>query len=168
MTEKYEFIDGEAGNFPVQQTCTWAGVSTSGFYHWRSRPLSATAKRRAELRAVILQVFSDSQETYGYRRVHAALRWLTLVRLEAVSADGKSSVRRRGCDGGAAPGVRPRSHGRARTPRSGRAEPCGTYRAWPAPARRTSSVLLVTPSVRPTRSSMPVTSCGVSSRAWAT
>ncbi|MFE2473036.1 IS3 family transposase, partial [Streptomyces mirabilis] len=42
--------------------------------HWRSRPLSATAKRRAELRAVILQVFSDSQETYGYRRVHAALQ----------------------------------------------------------------------------------------------
>ncbi|MFF4136581.1 IS3 family transposase [Streptomyces mirabilis] len=74
MTEKYEFIDGEAGNFPVQQMCTWAGVSTSGFYHWRSRPLSATAKRRAELRAVILQVFSDSQETYGYRRVHAALQ----------------------------------------------------------------------------------------------
>ncbi|MEU9546725.1 IS3 family transposase [Streptomyces mirabilis] len=74
MTEKYEFIDGEAGNFPVQQMCIWAGVSTSGFYHWGSRPLSATAKRRAELRAVILQVFSDSQETYGYRRVHAALQ----------------------------------------------------------------------------------------------
>ncbi|WP_107383001.1 IS3 family transposase [Streptomyces agglomeratus] len=74
VTEKYEFIDGEAQNFPVQQMCTWAGVSTSGFYHWRSRPLSATAKRRAELRAVILQVFSDSQETYGYRRVHAVLQ----------------------------------------------------------------------------------------------
>jgi transposase InsO family protein len=74
VTEKYEFIDGEAGNFPVQQMRTWAGVSTSGFYHWRSRPLSATAKRRAELRAVILQVFSDSQETYGYRRVYAALQ----------------------------------------------------------------------------------------------
>ncbi|MGW1617350.1 IS3 family transposase, partial [Streptomyces sp. NPDC002285] len=74
MTEKYEFIGGEAGNFPVQQMCTWAGVSTSGVYHWRSRPLSATAKRRAELRAVSLQVFSDSQETYGYRRVHAVLK----------------------------------------------------------------------------------------------
>ncbi|WP_099055635.1 IS3 family transposase [Streptomyces noursei] len=74
VTEKYEFIDGESDNFPVQQMCAWAGVSTSGFYHWRSRPLSATAKRRAELKTVILQVFSDSQETYGYRRVHAALR----------------------------------------------------------------------------------------------
>ncbi|WP_099055767.1 IS3 family transposase [Streptomyces noursei] len=74
VTEKYEFIDGESDNSPVQQMCAWAGVSTSGFYHWRSRPLSATAKRRAELKTVILQVFSDSQETYGYRRVHAALQ----------------------------------------------------------------------------------------------
>lgn len=54
MTEKYEFIDGEAGNFLVRQMCTRAGVSTSGFCHWRSRPLSATANRRAELRDVIL------------------------------------------------------------------------------------------------------------------
>lgn len=58
----------------MKQMCAWAGVSTSGFYNWRSRPLSATAKRRAELRAVILQVFSDSQGTYGYRRVHAVLQ----------------------------------------------------------------------------------------------
>ncbi|SCF90987.1 hypothetical protein GA0115254_124328 [Streptomyces sp. Ncost-T10-10d] len=76
MTEKYEFIDGEADNFPVQQMCTWAGVSTSGFYHWRSRPVSATAKRRAELRAVILQVFSDSA---GAELVRALMRELGLV-----------------------------------------------------------------------------------------
>jgi transposase InsO family protein len=54
--------------------CAWAGVSTSGFYHWRSQPLSATAERRAELKAIIHQVFSDAHETYGYRRVHASLK----------------------------------------------------------------------------------------------
>ncbi|GAA1930940.1 IS3 family transposase [Streptantibioticus ferralitis] len=74
MTEKYEFIDGEAGNYPVRRMCVWAGVSTSGFHQWRSRPLSSTAGRRAELKAIIRQVFSDSHETYGYRRVHAALQ----------------------------------------------------------------------------------------------
>ncbi|WP_331721333.1 IS3 family transposase [Streptomyces sp. NBC_00212] len=73
VTEKYEFIDGESDNFSIQRMCAWAGVSTSGFYHWRSRPLSATAERRAELKAIIQQVFADSHETYGYRRVHAAL-----------------------------------------------------------------------------------------------
>jgi transposase InsO family protein len=74
VTEKYEFIDGEAGTYPVQRMCAWAGVSTSGFYHWRSRPLSATSERRTELKEIIRLVFSDSHETYGYRRVHAALK----------------------------------------------------------------------------------------------
>ncbi|WP_329467233.1 IS3 family transposase [Streptomyces sp. NBC_01431] len=73
VTEKYEFIDGESDSFPVQRMCAWAGVSTCGFYHWRSRPMSATAERRAELKAIIQRVFADSHETYGYRRVHAAL-----------------------------------------------------------------------------------------------
>ncbi|WP_406505378.1 IS3 family transposase [Streptomyces sp. NBC_00212] len=74
VTEKYEFIDGESGTYPVQRMCDWAGVSKSGFYHWRSRPLSATAERRTALKATIRQVFTDSHETYGYRRVHAALQ----------------------------------------------------------------------------------------------
>ncbi|MEU5307066.1 hypothetical protein [Streptomyces noursei] len=100
MTEKHEFIDGEADNFPMRQMCAWAGVSTSGFYHWRSRPLSATAKRRADLKAVILQVFSDSQETYGYQRVHAVLQRMNvqagaeLERFSGVDHDGED-----GCGG---------------------------------------------------------------------
>ncbi|MET9418988.1 IS3 family transposase, partial [Streptomyces klenkii] len=74
MTEKYEFIDGESDAYPVRRICAWAGVSTSGFCHWRSRPLPATAGRRTELKEIIRQVFSGSHETYGYRRVHAALK----------------------------------------------------------------------------------------------
>ncbi|MEU3464600.1 IS3 family transposase [Streptomyces sp. NPDC006733] len=74
VTEKYEFIDGEAGTYPVRSMCIWAGVSTSGFYHWRSRPVSATAERRAGLKSIIRQVFHDSHETYGHRRVHAMLQ----------------------------------------------------------------------------------------------
>ncbi|QCX82512.1 hypothetical protein C9F11_44750 (plasmid) [Streptomyces sp. YIM 121038] len=78
MTEKYEFIDGESGTCPVRRMCAWAGVSTSGFCHWRSRPLLATAGRRAELKEIICQVFSDARETYGCWRVHAALKRMTV------------------------------------------------------------------------------------------
>jgi putative transposase len=53
--------------------CSWLGVSTSGFYEWRSRPTSATARRREQLKEFIVQIFDDSDETYGYRRVHAEL-----------------------------------------------------------------------------------------------
>jgi transposase InsO family protein len=48
-------------------------VSRSGFYGWRKAPQSATAKRRAELALIITKSFDDSNETYGYRRVHADL-----------------------------------------------------------------------------------------------
>ena len=53
--------------------CYWLQVSPSGFFDWRRRPDSATARRRAWLAGLIRQVFDDSDETYGYRRVHAEL-----------------------------------------------------------------------------------------------
>jgi len=53
--------------------CRWAHVSKSGFYEWRGRPASATADRRAALRQRIIEIFDDSDQTYGYRRVHAQL-----------------------------------------------------------------------------------------------
>jgi len=53
--------------------CTWLSVSSSGFFDWRRRPASATTKRRACLALVITKVFQDSDQTYGYRRVHAQL-----------------------------------------------------------------------------------------------
>jgi transposase InsO family protein len=53
--------------------CALLEVSSSGFYEWRGRPLSATAERREELKFFINQSFDESDETYGYRRVHADL-----------------------------------------------------------------------------------------------
>lgn len=73
MSSKYEFIDGEEGNYPMVRMLEWAQVSSSGFYEWRSRPASATARRRQDLETVVAAVFDDSDGTYGYRRVHAVL-----------------------------------------------------------------------------------------------
>ena len=53
--------------------CSWLGVSSSGFFDWRRRPQSATASRRERLALLIDHEFADSDETYGYRRIHAAL-----------------------------------------------------------------------------------------------
>lgn len=73
MSAKYAFIRSEEGNFSVRKMCVWAGVSRSGYYEWRDRPASSSAQRRAELAAVIEHVFTESDGTYGYRRVHAEL-----------------------------------------------------------------------------------------------
>jgi transposase InsO family protein len=80
VSDVYQFIDAEYATSPaapaVTLMCRWLGVSKSGFYEWRSRPESATAKRREELRLLITKAFEDSDGTYGYRRVWSQLaRW---------------------------------------------------------------------------------------------
>lgn len=92
MTEKYEFIeslriDGGKYAYPVAFMCERLEVSKSGFYEWRSRPESATAERREHVKLLIRKAFDDSDETYGYRRVHAQLaRWGVAVGPELVRA----------------------------------------------------------------------------------
>jgi len=67
--------DGTYG-FAVSFMCVRLHVSRSGFYEWRDRRISATAQRRADITRSVVWSFTDSDETYGYRRVHAELaRW---------------------------------------------------------------------------------------------
>ena len=77
MSDRFEFIDAEYAAGPpapgITQMCAWLEVSRSGFYEWRSRPESATAKRQEKLKRLIQAVFDDSDGTYGYRRVAAQL-----------------------------------------------------------------------------------------------
>ena len=74
---KYEYIDSQKTDpvetNPVTKMCLWLVVSTSGYYHWQSRPQSATAARRGVLAARIRHFFAASDGTYGYRRIHADL-----------------------------------------------------------------------------------------------
>ena len=73
MSERYALIEVEKASFEVAMMCRLLHVSRSGFYEWSGRPASAGARRRAELTAMIDEVFTRSGRTYGYRRVHAEL-----------------------------------------------------------------------------------------------
>lgn len=53
--------------------CHVLGVSTSGYYAWRQRGVSARARRDAELTELIVQIHRASRGTYGAPRVHAEL-----------------------------------------------------------------------------------------------
>jgi transposase InsO family protein len=91
VSEVYEFIDVEyatSGAAPaITLMCRWLGVSKSGYYEWRSRPESATVKRREELKPLVKKAFDDSDGTCGYRRVWCQLaRWGVRAGLELVRA----------------------------------------------------------------------------------
>jgi len=84
VTERYEIIEAEKDTmtdtgdrkYTITKLCEWLDVSTSGYYEWRDRPESATAQRRAYLKLLVDKAFELSEETYGYRRIHAQLaRW---------------------------------------------------------------------------------------------
>ncbi len=73
MSAKFELIDAQKAGFPLVKMCEWADVSTSGYYEWWGRPASATAIRREHLMTLVTAIFEQSDQTYGYRRVHAQL-----------------------------------------------------------------------------------------------
>jgi putative transposase len=54
--------------------CRVLGVSTSGYYAWRSRSVSARHQQDAKLTALIVQTHQSSRGTYGAPRIHAELQ----------------------------------------------------------------------------------------------
>jgi putative transposase len=75
---RFRFVDAEKARFPVSLLCKMVGISKSGYYAWKSRAPSKRSREDAALTERIVEVHRRSRETYGYLRVHAALRALGL------------------------------------------------------------------------------------------
>ena len=69
----FRFIAAERANFPVSLLCRVLGVSRSGFQAWLHRPPSDPQLADAWLGELIRTIHAESRQTYGARRVHAAL-----------------------------------------------------------------------------------------------
>ncbi len=59
--------------FPISTMSRSLGISRSGYYAWRDRPLSARSTADAELTERIKVIHASSKETYGAPRIHAEL-----------------------------------------------------------------------------------------------
>ena len=58
---------------PIATMCRVLGVSPSGYYAWRERPLSTRARVDVKLSAEIQAIHRESRGTYGVPRIHAEL-----------------------------------------------------------------------------------------------
>jgi putative transposase len=69
----FRFIAAEKANYPISLLCRVLGVSRSGFHAWERRPPSDRDLADAWLVERIGEIHLESRETYGARRIHAAL-----------------------------------------------------------------------------------------------
>jgi putative transposase len=70
----FAFIACEKANHAIAMLCRVLGVSSSGYYAWRTRGPSARAQADAALLTRIRTAHEESRETYGAPRIHADLR----------------------------------------------------------------------------------------------
>lgn len=72
---RYAFIDKHRGQWLLDFVCEAMAVSPSGYYRWRKKPdSSARYCRQPGIRSAIHTAYTESRQTYGSPRIHAAIQ----------------------------------------------------------------------------------------------
>ena len=69
----FSFIQEHQEVWPIRLMCDTLGVSSAGFYAWRSRPTSQQEQRRDAILEEIGSIHAEFKRRYGSPRIHAEL-----------------------------------------------------------------------------------------------
>jgi transposase InsO family protein len=70
---RFRFLDAEKASYPVRLLCRLVDASRAGYYAWLRRSPAARAQADACLTEEIRRIHTQSRQTYGTPRIHAAL-----------------------------------------------------------------------------------------------
>jgi putative transposase len=70
---RFRFIEDRRTDYPVTILCEVLGVSSAGYYAWRSRPESRRSAANRDLVDDIRRIHRDTRGRYGSPRIHAEL-----------------------------------------------------------------------------------------------
>jgi transposase InsO family protein len=70
---RFQFVEARRNEYPVDRMCKVLNVSRSGFYAWRTRPISQREMENQQLVKEIRAEYQASGETYGSPRIYHAL-----------------------------------------------------------------------------------------------
>ena len=70
---RYQFVAAHQAEHPLTQLCQTLGVSRSGYYAWRRRPVSGRARANTRLVAQMWQLHRQMKERYGAVKLWRAL-----------------------------------------------------------------------------------------------
>jgi len=71
---RFRLVEDHRDIWPVRVMCDVLSVSPSGYYAWRSRPVSLRKIANRALLVDIRRVHAQHRERYGAPRIHAELR----------------------------------------------------------------------------------------------
>jgi hypothetical protein len=69
VSARCALIEAEKATYKIVWMCALLGVARSSFYAWRARVETPSAARRRQLAEKIKQVFDESRQTFGCRRI---------------------------------------------------------------------------------------------------
>jgi len=71
---RFQLIDDQRGGFAITRMCGVLDVSASGYYAWRTRPVSAREMANRQLVEKIKSVHTANYEVYGSPRIYRELQ----------------------------------------------------------------------------------------------
>jgi putative transposase len=71
---RYQVVEDYQKDYPVSVLCETLGVSLSGYYAWKKRPMSKHQREDNQLAEHIQEVYQACRQVYGSPRIHAELQ----------------------------------------------------------------------------------------------